>query len=160
MKLIRLTALTSVVFAFAIFFISCEKIAEEKKTTDYEKTNIPMTGAKVSPTSSSTALGSLNISYSKETRTLSYSFNWSGLSGNPTGIGVFGLAPEGYSVPPTTPVQTISTSGLLATGKYSGTLLADGAVIKEQDLLNGMYYIQIRTAAYPAGEIRAQIKFQ
>ncbi|MEK7224254.1 MAG: CHRD domain-containing protein [Bacteroidota bacterium] len=33
-------------------------------------------------------------------------------------------------------------------------------MIKELDLLNGNYYINIHTAAYPGGEIRAQIEFQ
>ncbi|HWR32592.1 MAG TPA: CHRD domain-containing protein [Chitinophagaceae bacterium] len=161
MKLIRLTALTSFVFGLVIATTSCEKVAEEKKTTDYQKNDIPMTGAKVIPTSVSTALGKLNVFYTKETRILNYTFTWSGLSGNPSvGVGLYGLAPEGYAVSPTSPIQTISTTGLLATGTYSGTLLADGSVIKEQDLLNGMYYIMLRTAAYPAGEIRAQIVFQ
>lgn len=161
MKLIRLTALASLAFALLISTSSCEKNAEKKKQTDYQKTDIPMTGANVVPLSTSTALGKLSVFYTKETRTLSYTFTWSGLSGNPVvGIGVYGLAPEGYAVSPTTPVQTISTTGLLATGTFTGSLLADGSVIKEQDLLNGMYYIQLRTAAFPAGEIRAQIKFQ
>jgi hypothetical protein len=161
MKLIRITAFTSLAFIIIAGTVSCEKNAEKKKQTDYQKNDIPMTGAKVVPTSVSTALGTLSVFYTKETRILNYKFTWSGLSGSPTvGIGVYGLAPEGYAVPPTAPIQTISTSGLLATGTYSGTLLADGVTIKEQDLLNGFYYIQLRTAAYPAGEIRAQIIFQ
>lgn len=161
MKLIRLTALTSLAFALLFSTSSCEKNAEKKKQTDYQKNDIPMTGAKVVPTSASTALGNLSVFYTKETRTLNYTFKWSGLSGNPTtGIGVYGPAPTGYAVPPTTPVQTISTTGLLSTGTFSGTLQVDGFIIKEQDLLNGYYYIMLRTAAYPAGEIRAQIVFQ
>jgi hypothetical protein len=32
--------------------------------------------------------------------------------------------------------------------------------VKEENVLNGQYYILIRTAAYPAGEIRGQITFQ
>jgi hypothetical protein len=158
MKLIKLTALTSLLFVLITGISSCEKNAEKKKNTDFLKNDIPMTGAKVVPTSASPALGSLSVSYTKETRILNYSFTWSGLSGNPTGIGVHGLAPEGYAAS-ATPVQTISTSGKLATGNYSGNLLADGSVIKEQDILNGYYYIQIKTAAFPNGEIRAQIKF-
>lgn len=159
MKLLRLTALTSLAFALIVTATSCEKNAEKKKTTDFQNNNIPMTGAKVYPTSASPALGILNVFYTKETRILSYNFSYSGLSGNPIGIGVYGLAPEGYAVSPTSPVQTISTSGLTTTGSFSGSLLADGAVINEQNILNGNYYIQIRTAAYPAGEIRAQVSF-
>ncbi|MCC6308891.1 MAG: CHRD domain-containing protein [Chitinophagaceae bacterium] len=160
MKLIRLTALTTMAFALLVGITSCEKNAEKKKTTDYQKNNIPMTGAKVVPTSASPALGNLNVFYTKETRLLNYSFSWSGLSGNPIGVAIYGPVPEGYAINPATPIQTISTTGLTTTGSKSGNLLADGVVIKELDLLNGMYYVQIRTAAYPAGELRAQIKFQ
>ena len=60
-----------------------------------------------------------------------------------------------FSNPPT---NTIPTFG--ATGKVSGTMLADGVVVKEQDLLNGLYYMNIHTAANGGGEIRAQIEFQ
>ncbi len=161
MKLLKLTALPSLLLALLFVVASCEPDAELKKTTDFQKRDIPMTGAQVVPTSASPALGKLNVFYTRETRILTYDFTWSGLSGNPTvGIGVYGLAPEGYAVSPTAPIQTISTTGATTTGSRSGTLLCDGVVIKEQDLLNGMYYIMLRTAAYPAGEIRAQIKFQ
>ena len=146
-------------FALLVGISSCEKNAEKKKTTDYQKNDIPMTGAKVVPTSASPALGNLNVFYTKETRLLNYSFSWSGLSGNPTGVAIYGPVPEGFAINPGTPIQTISTSGLTTTGSKSGNLLADGVVIKELDVLNGMYYVQIRTAAYPAGEIRAQVKF-
>lgn len=159
MKWIKLTAYS--LFVFSLGLASCEPDAEMKKTTDFQKNDIPMTGANVVPLSTSAATGKLNVFYSKETRTLNYSFNWTGLTGSPSvGIGVYGRAPEGYAVSPLTPVQTISTTGATATGTRSGTLLADGVVINEQDLLNGMYYIMLRTAAFPAGEIRAQIKFQ
>lgn len=158
MKLLRLTAFSLLILSF---FTSCETDAELKKTTDFQKIDIPMTGAQVVPTSTSAALGKLNVFYSKETKTLTYSFTWSGLSGNPSvGVGLYGLAPIGYGVSPTTPIQTISTSGLTSSGSKSGSVLVDGVVIKEQDLLNGLYYIQLRTAAFPAGEIRGQVIFQ
>ncbi|MGB3006460.1 MAG: CHRD domain-containing protein [Chitinophagaceae bacterium] len=160
MKLIKLTALP-LLLASLFLISSCEPDAELKKTTDYQKNDIPMTGAKVIPISSSAATGKLNVFYTKETRILSYTFSWTGLTGAPSvGIGVYGLAPEGYAVSPTAPLQVISTTGKTATGTISGTLLADGSAVKEWDLLNGMYYIMLRTAAFPAGEIRAQISFQ
>jgi hypothetical protein len=167
MKLIRLTALTSLVLAFAIFFVSCEKIAEEKKTTDYEKKGIIMTGSNEVPGTTSTALGLMDVTYSKETRTLTWAVTWSGLTGPVTLMHIHGLAPKGYSAPP---VQNIiaganaiflpNATTFPATGKLSGTMLVDGVVVKEMDLLNGMYYMNIHTAAWPNGEIRGQIEFQ
>jgi hypothetical protein len=123
-----------------------------------------MSGAQQNPPNASVATGILNINYSKVTKNLTYDFTWSQLSGNPTGIGIYGPAPIGYSVfppaPTTPPIQTISITGAVAAGgSRSGSLVVDGALIKEENLLSGLYYVNIRTAAYPTGEIRAQIKF-
>ena len=174
MKLIKRTAFTSLLFVFVLGMSSCEKIAEKKKNTDYQKNGILMTAAQEVPVNSSTALGIMDVSYSKETRLLTWSVTWSGLTGPVTLMHIHGLAPKGYSAgviynivaasnalfapfsnPPT---NTIPTFG--ATGKVSGTMLADGFVVKEQDLLNGLYYLNIHTAANGGGEIRGQIVFQ
>lgn len=171
MKLIKLTALSSLLFTLVFGISSCEKNAEKKKTTDYEKKGIVLSGAQVTPaTSPSTALGTMDIFYTKETRILTYTISWSGLSGSVASMGIFpGTA--GFFVT-TTPIQTFTTASIVrcptftttTCGSYTGTLLADGVVIKEDDLLNGSYYVAIRTATnanYTAfGEIRGQIKFQ
>ena len=166
MKLIKLTALSLLLFAFLTGITSCEKNAEKKKTTDYQKTGIVISGAQVYPASASAALGSMDVFYTKETRILTYTINWSGLSGAVTSMHVHGLAPAGFSAPAI--VQTLSTSGIVkcptitvtTCGSITGTLLADGVVIKEDDILNGNYYVDIHTSGYPNGEIRAQIRFQ
>lgn len=165
MKLLKLTVLPITLFASLIVLNSCESDAEQERTLDYSKNSIVMSGAQEQPANASTALGTLNVSYSKDTRTLVYSFNWSGLSGAVTGLRVQGLAPAGYAAPV---VQTISTSNIVkcsassttACGSFSGTMQVDGFVVKEQDVINGNYYINIATAAYPNGEIRGQVKFQ
>ena len=169
MKLIKLTALTSLLFVFVLGMSSCEKIAEKKKTTDYQKNGIILTGAKVAPATTSTALGTMDVSYTKETRLLTWSVTWSGLTGTVASMHIHGLAPAGYST--TSIAQNIiaASNGIAtpnatlypATGKFSGTLLVDGFIVKESDLLNGFYYLDIHTATYSAnGEIRAQITFQ
>ena len=167
MKLIKLTAFTSLLILFVFGFSSCEKIAEKKKNTDYQKNGILLTAAKETPANSSTAIGIMDVFYSKETRTLNWSVTWSGLTGPVSLMHIHGLAPEGYAASPV--LNIIAGSNALAvpnatlypaTGKFSGTMLADGAVVKEQDLLNGLYYMNIHTAANPTGEIRGQIVFQ
>jgi hypothetical protein len=167
MKLIRLTALTSIVLAFIITLVSCEKIAEEKKTSDYEKKGIIMTGSNEVPASTSTALGNLDVTYSKETRTLNWSVTWSGLTGPVSLMHIHGVAPKGFTASPVQNIITPSNGIFLpnattfpATGKLSGTMQVDGVIVKEADLLNGMYYLNIHTAAWPNGEIRGQIEFQ
>ena len=57
-------------------------------------------------------------------------------------------------------VQTISGNPTGASGSFNGSLYVDGTVEKKHDLMAGKFYIDIHTAAYPAGEIRGQIMFR
>ena len=167
MKLIKLTALTSLLFVFVLGTSSCEKIAEKKKTTEYEKKGILMTAAQEFPSNTSAAIGIMDVAYSKETRILTWSVTWSGLTGPVTLMHIHGLAPRGFSagvvqniITPSGGIATPNATLYPATGKFSGTTLADGFLIKEHDLLNGLYYMNIHTAANTGGEIRGQIVFQ
>lgn len=162
----KLTALSSILLAFLIGLTACERTAEEKKITEFSKLQIPLTGAQETPATASSALGTMDVHYSKETRILTYTVNWTGLTGPVTAMHIHGTAPIGYAA---APVQNIITSsnGIFrpgsaygATSKVSATMLIDGVVVTENDLLNGFYYINIHTAAYPNGEIRGQIVFQ
>lgn len=166
MKLFKLTALSLLLFGFTVGITSCVKNDETKKVTNYQKGGIPLTSAQeYNPANTSSAIGSLNVFYSKETKILTYSFNWSGLTGPVTVFHIHGLGPTGYAAPV---VQTLATASIVrcptflttVCGSYSGTLLVDGVVVKEEDLLNGNYYVNIHTATYPGGEIRGQIIFQ
>jgi hypothetical protein len=167
MKLMKLTALTSLLFVLVAANISCEKNAEKKKNTDYQKNGILMTAAQEVPVNNSTAIGIMDVSYSKETRLLTWSVTWSGLTGPVALMHIHGLAPKGYSagviyniITPSNGLATPNATLYGATGKFSGQVLADGFVIKEQDLLNGLYYMNIHTSVNPGGEIRGQIVFQ
>jgi len=156
MKLIKLTALTSILFAWVIGFSSCEKDSDTKVNIEFSKTGIIMDGAQETPPNASTALGSMDVFYTRDTKTLTYTIRWQGLTGNVTAAHIHGQAPIGYAA---AVLQTFTTTGLTSTGTLSGTMLFDGTVFKEQDLLNGVYYINIHTATYPNGEIRGQIRF-
>ncbi len=162
MQLLKLTVLSSAVFALAISFTSCEKDAERTKTMEFIKTGIPMTGAQETPSNASTALGSLDVSYSRSTRVLTYKVTWQGLADTIVGMHIHGVAPSGYS---TGILQSILATKNEAVfpfrgGTYSGSVNIDGSVFKEESLLNGYYYLNIHSKVYTGGEIRGQIKFQ
>ena len=161
MKWIKLTVLSSVLFAFLLNMSSCEREEDLKKITQYSRTNIPLTGAQENPPNASPALGSMDVGYNTTTKMLSYTVRWSGLTGNPTLMHIHGLSPIGYA---SSPVQTILSAAnptlFPQNGTYTGVLLADGVVVKEENILNGFYYMNIHTAAFPNGEIRGQIIFQ
>lgn len=170
MKLIKLSALSTLLIVLVSGISSCEKAAEEKKVTDYVKNGIVMNGAQETPAVPSTALGSMDVFYSKDTRILTYKVTWSGLSDSLSLMHIHGLGPTGFAAGVVQNIVAASnsifpqrTSGkltFLRSGTISGTLLVDGVAVKEQDLLNGVYYMNIHTSVYPAGEIRGQINFQ
>jgi hypothetical protein len=174
MQLLKLTVLSSVLFATAIGFTSCEKEDEKKKTQVYVKTGIPMTGAQEpAPFNVSSATGSLDVSYSKSTKTLTYKVTWQGLADTIVGMHIHGLAPIGYSTGIVQPILTTKNEAVFPFrgGTYSGTFFADGVAVKEENILNGFYYLNIHTKGivpglappnntYAGGEIRGQIKFQ
>jgi hypothetical protein len=176
MQLLKLTVLSSLLFALAISFTSCEPETEIRKTLEYSKTAIPMTGAQeAAPFNVSPAIGSLDVYYNKTTKILTYKFTWQGLTDTITGIHIHGLAPVGYNAGI---VQNILINGTknealfpFRGGTFTGTFNVDGVVVKEENLLNGFYYLNIHTQGivpglappnnrYTGGEIRGQIKFQ
>jgi len=165
MKLTKLTALSILLFSSGWILTSCEPDEELKKTIEFERTGISMTGSQETPPNTASGLGTLNVHYNRNTKILTYSAAWSGLTGAVTAMHIHGLAPGGFAAGV---VQTISTSaiakcsgsGNTSCGSYNGTLYVDGVVVKEQDLLNGVYYLNIHTAAFPGGEIRGQVIFQ
>ena len=170
MKLIKLTALPILIFASLWALSSCEPDAEMKKTTDYQKLGIVMSGANETPATASPAIGKMDVFYSKETRILTYTVTWSGLTDSVLLMHIHGLAPLGFPagvvqniVTPSNGIYPQKTSGKFTyakTGTITNNVLVDGSVIKEADLLNGMYYMNIHTNTYPNGEIRGQIVFQ
>ena len=155
MKFIKTTALLS--FFVSFILIACEKEAEVKKTKVYSKSGIIMSGAQETPPNPTSATGTLDVIYDKRTKVLTYTIKYSGLTGPVTGAHIHSRAPVGYQTGIVQPFIGFPTT---TAGTYSGSLLADEVFIKEEDLLNGLYYANIHTALYPGGEIRGQIKFQ
>ena len=124
-----------------------------------------MTGAQENnPANVSTALGNLDVYYAKNSKILSYKFTWQGLTDTIIGIHIHGLAPVGFNTGIVQNILILNTKNEALFpyrgGSYSGTFNVDGVVVKEENLLNGLYYLNIHTKIYPGGEIRGQIKFQ
>jgi hypothetical protein len=188
MTKLKLTAGYACMIAIiSILLISCEK--PFKRDGDIvTKSDIPMNGPQVVPPNNSAATGTIQVTYNRGTRILDYKITWTGLSGPPAGgasalpvpgltfpaIGIYGpadptymafpyppLQPTGLSVFPNGVVQGVTSGFTAATsGSFTGSLFVDNAAVKESDLLNNKYYIQIRTAAFPNGQIRGQIDFR
>lgn len=165
MQLLKLTVYSALFFAFTMTLSSCEKEAEKKKGNEYVKAGITMTAAQENnPANNSTALGSLDVFYSKSNKVLNYKFTWQGLTDTIIGIHIHGLAPVGYNAGIVQNILILNTKNEalfpFRGGSYTGTFNIDGVVVKEENLLNGLYYLNIHTKTFPGGEIRAQIRFQ
>lgn len=132
--------------ASAILF-GCENDDADPNFVEFE--NIQVTGSQQVPSNASTASGVFRGTYNKTTKSLRYTLTFTGLT--PTdmhfhkgAIGVNGDVVLLVSNPPyTSPITNFTQS------------LTDE---QEADLLGGLWYINIHSAAFPQGEIRGQIE--
>ncbi|MEO6219324.1 MAG: CHRD domain-containing protein [Ginsengibacter sp.] len=170
MKLIRLTPLSCLFIVVALGFISCEKDSYDKdEPFEFSKSGIALSGAQETPPVPSTATGTMDVFYSRETKLLSYKVTWVGLADSVSGMHIHGLAPIGFAAPilqnivassgSVFPQKTAGKFTFAKSGTLSGSLLVDGVLIKEEPLMNGLFYLNIHNATYPGGEIRGQITF-
>jgi hypothetical protein len=173
MKKILHTALAAIV----TFCISCNNSANQNEndksgsdtsmsmshdTTPAAAASIPMTktlqlsSSQEVPANNSKGTGTADVSYNKGTKMLTYTINYSGLTGDATMAHIHGTAPKGSNAgvkKDLTPMLKKSASGSFVDSVQVGDQ------IKEDSLLSGMYYFNIHTKKNPGGEIRAQIEF-
>lgn len=149
--------LLSALFLF-ILITGCKKEVDTKSII-YNKF-IPMNFKQVVPVAGvplpapSEAIGNMDFFYNATTRQITYTIRWRILSGNPTSITISGPAAAGFNG---NTLQAVTGFPAAISGTVSGSLLIDNQVIREADLLEGLYYVTIRNAAYPLGEIRGQV---
>lgn len=149
------TKLLSTAFTFVIFLSAC------KKETETVTVNNPVfnirgnaNGAQEAPNRvTTTATGTLSGTYNKDNNTLTYTVNWTGLTGgNPTAAHFHGAADPGVAAPV---LITFTNFPATASGTYSNSAVLNDA--QETDLMNGLWYYNIHNSTYPAGEIRGQV---
>lgn len=121
------------------------------------KNGLPLSSNQEVPANTSSASGTADVSYDKESHMLKFTVNWSGLTDKPTMAHIHGTAPRG-----TNAGVKQDLSGIIpkeVSGSFTDSVMVDGNSIKEDSLLSGFYYINIHTPLHPGGEIRGQIEF-
>jgi hypothetical protein len=151
----KLTKLLSVaVLMSTVFFTSCDKDDDDNPVVTSNNT---MSGSQEVPAVATTATGSINLSYNKSTKQLTYTVTWNGLSGPATAMHFHGPAVAGVSAGVLIGVTGFTAA---ASGNATGTLtVPNTGTALETDLLAGKWYFNVHTAANPSGEIRGQIVF-
>lgn len=107
-------------------------------------------GAAVNPPTRSAGTGRLDAQYDADTRLLQWKASWAGLSGTITGVQFHGPAGMDQNGPP----AMIWPAPFGPTYEGRATLTPQQA----EDVLAGRWYVNIFTTAYPAGELRGQLR--
>lgn len=110
-------------------------------------------GSQMVPAVGGTGTGTISGSYNPNTRELSYTNSWAGLTGAPTGGGFYNGASgvNGTAVGSQWTYNATTTE----TGNNMGTMTLTEA--QEKQLLDGNWYYGYNTSANAMGEVRGQI---
>jgi hypothetical protein len=109
-----------------------------------------LTGQAETPPTDTKGNGTLSATYDTATKTLAWTVDYSGLTGPAIGAHFHGPAPAGKPAP----VEVPQKGSLDSPMKGSATLTDAEA----KDLMAGMMYFNIHTAAHQPGEIRGQVE--
>ena len=135
----------SLVIIFLLVFVGCKKESDPPPdpNTRFAAT---LNGASVVPPVTTSASGTATAVYNSDTRILSISINYTGMTVTSGFVHKGSVTQNGSTVFP----LTITPSPII----YTSTGMSDERV---NDLMAGNYYISLRSSAYPFGEIRGQL---
>ncbi len=108
-----------------------------------------LTAASEVPPAASTGSGKLEATFDTETKVLTWTVTYEGLSGPATAAHFHGPAAEGENAPPALPIE-----GELAS-PITGTATLDEQ--QATDVQGGRWYFNVHTEKFPDGEIRGQV---
>ena len=107
-----------------------------------------LTGAEEVPPVETSATGTTDVTYDTDTKKLTWTLEYSGLSGDATAAHFHGPADPGENAGPVVPIPDF------ASGSQGEADLTDE---QAADLEAGRWYVNVHTAANPGGEIRGQV---
>lgn len=140
-----MTSILKLVGAFILFFLinSCKQ--DSSLGDPITKFKATLTGAQEVPANPSTSTGVATITYNREGRTFNVEISYSS-----------GFIPTGGNIHK----GATGTNGpvIKSFTSLTGTVIsANLNEVQVADLFANLYYINVQTSAYPAGEIRGQV---
>lgn len=130
-----------------IGFGSCTKSSSNPTVANLNFA-VTLSGASETPANASTATGTATFTYNPTTYILSGTVNFTGLVASAAHIHSGAVGVAGGVVFPlgaASPTSPISFTSIALT------------VSQQSDLMNGLFYVNVHSAAFPAGEIRGQL---
>jgi hypothetical protein len=113
-----------------------------------------LTGGREAPPNNSAGKGLVSATLDTDTKTLTWTCTYSGVTGAPIGAHFHGpVSYVGLTSEENAPIQ-VGTPGSLAS-PFKGSSTIDETQMK--DLKDGRWYFNLHTPAFPAGEIRGPI---
>jgi hypothetical protein len=111
---------------------------------------INLDSASAAPPTPSGATAHVDLLYDSNSRLLRWIATWGTLSGPITGVSFYGPAAPGQQGPAT----------LIWPGPFGPRYEGRATLTPQQaaDLMGGLWYLNISTVSYPAGEIRGQVR--
>lgn len=121
-------------------------------SADATRLSAPLSGKEEVPPVSVSATGSAEATLNPQTKVLTWTVTYSGLTGAASGAHFHGPALTGANAGVAVPVTANLASPITGSATLSETQAAD--------LLAGKWYFNVHTAAHPNGEIRGQLSVQ
>ena len=109
-----------------------------------------LSGPAETPPNDTKGSGTLTATYDTGTKTLAWMVDYSGLTGAAVAAHFHGPAPAGKAAPVEVPLQAPLDSPMKGSAVLTDT--------QAKDLMDGMMYFNIHTAANKGGEIRGQLE--
>jgi hypothetical protein len=109
-------------------------------------------GATEVPANTTPGTGAATMTFDPATKMLTWTGSFSGLTGPAMAAHIHGPAEAGKNAGV---VLWISTKGTPFVSPFSGSATLTDA--QASDLMSGLYYVNVHTAANPGGEIRGQL---
>ncbi len=128
---------------------ACTVLASAAARAEVVHFQAKLDGASETPPKVTDGHGAAEVTLDTTARTISWTIDYSGLTGPATMAHFHGPAAPGVAAGVTVPITGTMASPLVGTAGMN-----DGQI---GDLLAGRWYINIHTAKYPAGEIRGQV---
>lgn len=149
----RFFLITSVIAMSALALSGCKKDENPNNNASMYTISGNASGSQMVPPVSDSGSATISGTYNANTGVLTYTTNWTGLSGAPISGGFY-LGASGTNGSLIDSTWSLGT-GLDSTGSFSGqtTVTADQAT----QLRNGNWYYTLSTALNVNGEVRGQI---